>query len=259
MKIKVSVKTRLLSLLVPLALLGMHANANAAEPLRMVVGSMSYPFEVFNEQGAITGGLLKEMNEKLAHELGTRAEFLRLPRRRIEPALSSGEVDLNCYSSPAWTDNSKALLWSIPTLKQIERVLVRKASPLPTRIPDDFIGKRVSVRLGYSYASIQPLFDAGKATRMDETQVNFMFKAVATGLTDMLISSDGEIEGYFQSNPQARKEFTAATTPFSVVATQCAISPKSRWSLAKIDKALGSMMKRGDFDRMTKHYGLSMH
>lgn len=258
MKIKFSVKTRLLSLLVPLALLGTHASAAAAEPLRMVVGSMAYPFEVFNDQGELTDGLLKDLGVQLARELGTRIEFVRLPRRRIEPALFAGEADLVCYSSPAWTDNPKTLLWSIPTLKQIERVLVRKANPLPTRIPDDFVAKRVSVRLGYSYASIQPLFDAGKATRVDETQVNFMFKAVATGLTDMLISSDGEIEGYFQSNPQARKEFAAAATPFSVVATQCAISPKSRWSLEKIDKALGSMMKRGDFDRMTKHYGLSM-
>lgn len=259
MKIKFSVKTRLLSLLVPLALLGTQASDGATEPLRMVVGSMSFPFEVFNEQGELTGGLLKELSEKLGLELGTRVEFVRLPRRRIESALIAGEADLVCYNSPAWAENPKALLWSIPTLKQIERVLVRKANPLPTRIPDDFVGKRVSVRLGYHYASIQPLFDASKATRVDETQVNFMFKAVATGLTDMLISSDGEIEGYFQSNPQARKEFATAATPFSVVATQCAVSPKSHWSLQKIDKALGSMMKRGEFDRMTKHYGLSMH
>lgn len=259
MKIKFSVKSRLLSLLVPLALLGTQAPAGAAEPLRFVVGSMSYPFEVFNDQGEITGGLLKEFALQLAREMKTRTEFVRLPRRRIEPALIAGEVDLVCYNSPAWSENPKALLWSMPTLKQIERVLVRKASQLPTRIPDDFVGKRVSVRLGYHYDSIQPLFDANKATRVDETQVNFMFKSVATGLTDMLISSDGEIEGYFQSNPQARKDFAAAATPFSVVATQCAISPKSRWSQEQIDKALASMMKRGDMDRMTKRYGLSMH
>jgi len=258
MKINRPLKTRLLSLLVPLIIIGAPAAVQAAEPLRMVVGTMSYPFEVFDAQGQMSGGLLKELGDQLARELGTQPDYLRLPRRRVEPTLLAGEADIYCFDSPEWSENPKVLLWSIPSLKQIERVLVPTNKPLPTRIPDDFVGQRVSVRLGYHYASIQPLFDAGKASRMDETQTAFMFKAVETGHTDMLITSDGEIEGYFQSNPLARKKFAIASKPFSVVATQCAVSPKSRWSLEKVNKGLSSMLKRGEMDRMTKHYGLSM-
>jgi ABC-type amino acid transport substrate-binding protein len=241
-----------------LALVGLATPAQAAEPLRTVVGSMAYPFEVFDAQGQMTGGLLKELGDQLARELGASPEYLRLPRRRTEPALAAGEVDIYCFQSPEWFDNPQKFLWSIPNLKQIERVLARKGNPLPARIPDDFVGKRVSARLGYHYASIQPLFDAGKAWRMDETQNAFMFKAVETGLTDLLITSDGEIEGHFKNNPQARQNFAIAPQSFSVVATQCAVSPKSNWSLTKINQGLAAMMKRGDMDRMTRHYGLSM-
>lgn len=242
-----------------LTLVGLAAPAQAAEPLRLIVGSMSYPFEVFDGEGQMAGGLLKELGDQLAHELGTKPEFMRLPRRRLEPTLLAGGADLVCFFSSEWTENPAILLWSIPNLKQIERVLVRKGAPLPVRIPDDFVGKRVSTRWGYHYASIQPLFDAGKASRINETQAAFMFKAVETGLTDVLITSDGEIEAYFKMNPQSRQNFAIVSQPFTVVATQCAVSPKSNWSLAKINQGLAAMMKRGDMDRMTRRYGLSMH
>lgn len=251
-------KSLLLSILTPMAMIGASASAATRESVTILVGSMSYPFEVFGENDQLTGGLLKELGEKLAHELGSKPDFMRLPRRRFEPALIAGEADLYCYGSPNWSDNPKALLWSMANLTQIERVLVPIAKPAPQRIPDDFVGKRVSVRLGYHYDAIQPLFDAGKAYRIDESQTAFLFKAVDTGFTDMLITSEGEIEGYFQTNPQARKRFTAAAKPFSVVHTQCAVSPKSRWSLDQINQALTTLIKRGDIERMSKRYGLSM-
>lgn len=258
MKICRAIQSFALSIMPPLAVLAVPASALAAEPLRMVVGTMSYPFEAFDANGQLTGGLFKDFAEQLARELGTSADFVRLPRRRVEPSLIAGETDLSCYDSPDWSENPKLLLWSIPTLKQVERVLVLKAKQPPKKIPDDFVGQRVSTRLGYHYAAIQPLFDAGQAYRIDETKTAFMIKAVETGYTDMLISSEGEIEGYFQAQPEARKRFAISAQPFSTVPTRCAVSPKSRWSLEKIDKALATMLKRGDMDRMSRHYGLSM-
>lgn len=247
-----------LALLALLAGIGMPARAQSAEPLRFVVGTMSYPFEEFDAGGRLTGGLLKEMGERLAQQLGTQADFVRLPRRRVEPALLAGEVDITCYSSPQWSADPDTLLWSVPSLAQVERVMVLKGQPVPENIPADFVGKRVSVRLGYHYGAIQPLFDAGKATRLNETQTPFMVKAVETGLADLLISSEGEIEGYFRTKPQARSRFTIASRPFSVVQTQCAVSPKSRWSLKKINEVLLSMIKRGEMDRLSRSYGLTM-
>lgn len=224
----------------------------------MVAGSMGYPFESFDAKGQLTGGVLKELGELIAAELNTGIEFVSVSRRRVEPSLIAGESDIACNASPKWSGHAKTLQWSIPSLAQVERSVVLKGREPPLEVPDDYLGKRVSLRLGYKFATIQPLFDAGKATRLDETDVGLLFKAVETGLSDVLITSEGEIEGHFRLHPEARKRFAIASKPFSVVQTQCAVSPTSRWPLDKIDKALATLLKRGDIDRLTQRYGLSM-
>lgn len=234
-------------------------SAAAADPqLKMAVGTMSYPFERFEKNGQISSGLLKEMGEQLASELGAEIVFVKQSRRRIESGLLSGELDITCYTHPTWWDGAQPALWSIPTIPQVERVVGLRAGQLPQKNPDEFLGKRVVVHTGYHFPSIQPLFDSGAAKRLDENKVSMLFKAVETKLADVLITSDAEIEGYFDEFPQKRTLFSVAPVPFSVVPTQCAVSPKSSWSIERINGALRAMMQRGDFDRITKKYGMAM-
>jgi len=251
-------KSLIVSVVAAMTGIGVPSSALSAEPLRMLVGTMFYPLEVIDAKGQLSGGVIKDLGEQLAADLGTKVDFVVTSRRRMEPALITGEGDLFCYASPKWSKNAKEFLWSVPSLAQVERVVLLKNGVPPENIPDDFVGKRVAVRLGYHFDAIQPLFDSGKAKRIDETQVPLMFKAVEAGFADVLISSEDEIEGFFKKNADARKRFVVAPKVFSVTQTQCAVSRKSRWSLEKIDKALTAMLKRGDLDRMSQRYGMSM-
>jgi len=244
---------------VGVALLLAGTPCGAAEPLKMTIGTVGYPLEILDANGVITGGLMKDMGDQLAKELGAPIQYITLSRSRIEPGLLSGDAHIVCYSHPNWLERSKDYGWTIPNAVQIERVVGLKNTPLPKKVPQDFVGKRVAVHVGYHFEPIQPLFDAGTAKRMDESKVAIMFKDVEMGLSDLLITSEGEIEGYFHVNPDKRKLFAVSKKPFSIFQTQCAVSPKSAWPLAKIDAALAAMLKRGDFDRMTKKYKLSMH
>lgn len=244
---------------IALGLLALAALADAP-PLRVAeLDSESYPLVVIDPTGHVTGGLLTELGNALAHSLGTTAVHTIHSRRRIEAAVAEGEADISCYSSPQWTDYKGRLDWTVPTLPQIERVVVLKDHPVLQRIPDDFLDKRIATMWGYHYATIQPLFDSHQAVRVDDTHVANMFRLVETGLADALISSEAEIEGYFAQRPGTRDRFSVGTAPFSIVATQCYVSPKSRWSLPSINKALTNMVTRGDVERMAKRYGMSMH
>jgi ABC-type amino acid transport substrate-binding protein len=234
--------------------------ARAAEVLRLAVyETMSYPFNIRDAGGHLSGGLLMEMGEQMARELGTRVKVLPFSRMRIEPSVLAGEADLVCYSSPQWSDKPAALQWSIPTLPQIERAVVKAGKSVPDKVPEDFKGLRITLQLGYHYPSIQPLFDAGQARRVDQTKVQAMFRAVDEGVADVLVVSEAEIEGYFKDNPADRKRYAQSAKPFSVVQTQCGLSPKSPWKLEQINKALSAMMARGDMERLARRYGLAMH
>ncbi len=250
--------TRWCSLLAGLCLGAWHAAAPAGEPLRYgVVDSMGYPFNVLDAQGRVTGGLLLDMGEKLAHEMGAPLEPVIISRRRVDPSLLRGTVDVVCYFSPQWSGVAKQLRWSVATLPQIERLVVPKGNALPGA--DELAGKRIATQIGYTYPTLQPLFEAGKVKRIDESRVALMFKALDLGAADVLVTSEGEIEGYFHDVPDAREHFEVSTTPFTSVPTQCALSPKSGFRLQDMDKALTRLVKRGDMERLARQYRLSMH
>ena len=249
---------RLHGLFAGLCLTALHTAALAGGPLRYgVVDSMGYPFNVLDTQGRVTGGLLMDMGEKLAREMGVPLEQVTMSRRRVDPSLLRGTVDVVCYFSPQWSTVAQQLQWSVATLPQIERLVVPKVHTVPG--PDDLAGKRIATQIGYTYPSLQPLFDAGRAKRVDESRVALMFKALDLGAADVLVTSEGEIEGYFHDVPDARERFEVSAAPFTSVPTQCALSPKSAFRLQDMDKALTRLVKRGDLERLARQYRMSMH
>lgn len=248
-----------LSVFIVLLLCGL-ADAHAAPLLRIAqVDTENYPLLVLDASGQATGGLLKDLGDKLAEHLGTSAQHLTFSRKRLEDSVQSGAADISCYLSPRWSDHySKNGLWTIATLPQIERVVVAADKPMPKAVPGDFAGKQVALMLGYHYARIQPLFDQKRATRQDFTRVEQLFRAVNKGEADVFISSEAEIVGYLNAHSTMRSRFKVGEDNFTVVKTQCLVSPKSPWHLAKINLALQQMLDDGTLERLAKHYGMSM-
>jgi ABC-type amino acid transport substrate-binding protein len=76
-------------------------------------------------------------------------------------------------------------------------------------------------------------------------------------MADMLITSEGEIEGYFNDNPNARNEFEVSRSAYSITPTHCAIGRASRLSVAELDKAINRLLASGELERMAKRYGMS--
>jgi ABC-type amino acid transport substrate-binding protein len=207
----------------------------------------------------LVGGLLQEVGQSIASHLGVDAEFLPQSRKRVEEVLLHGDADILCYMHPDWLAKPKQFRWTHPVLTQVERVLVPAGSHVPENFPEDLKGHRIVVQLGYHYDNVQALFSNGQAHRVDMTDVPGMFRVLEMRGADAMISSEAEIEGYFKNNPGKRPLYSISATAFSEVHTQCAVSPKSRWSVEQIDKAIVQMREAGEFERLGKRYGLSLH
>ncbi|MBI3286081.1 MAG: transporter substrate-binding domain-containing protein [Burkholderiales bacterium] len=233
---------------------------SAAADLRVAVTeNLDYPLNIFDKDRQLKGGLLKEFTDNIAGHIGAKPVYRLYSRRRVDAAVIGGDSDLLCYTSPKWMETPQAVAWTIPAMPQVERVVVLRGSPLPEAFQQDLKGKRIAVQIGYHYALIQALFDSGQARRMDMTDVPGMFRLLERGGADALISSESEIEGYFKNFPDKRHLYQASKKPFSIVQTQCALSYRSRWKLAPVNRAIQRMQESGELEKMMRDYGLSTH
>ncbi len=232
--------------------------AQQPPPLRYgVFESMGYPFYVAGSGSTAHSGLLIELGDAIARQLNMGMVAVPLPRRRVEPALVQGQIEMLCFFSPSWAEQPDKLAWSMAMLPQIERVVAPKGGRTGNAPHWEFDGKRVALQLGYHYPVLQPLLDAGKAVRVDQSKVALQFRSLEIKMADLLITSEGEIEGYFHENPTARSEFEVSRTAFSVTPTHCAIGRSSRLSVAELDKAVTRLQSSGDLERLAKRYGMS--
>ena len=142
-----------------------------------------------------------ELGAALARELGTDFQTQPLPRKRIDATVQSGEVDLVCYWSPEWTEQADKVLCTIKSLSQAERIVTRPGGMLPSISLKYFEGKTIATQLGFHFPSLQPWFDSGKVKRKDETRLETMFRSLKLGVSDVLVTSEAEIQGYFKNLP----------------------------------------------------------
>jgi len=232
--------------------------ALAQQELKFAVfDTVSYPLNIFDQSNHLSGGLVKDFGDAIVRELGAAPVYTVYSRRRVEQALTSGQADMVCYFSPQWSENKDLLFWSLPNLPQIERVVVLRDKPTLNQFPQQLVGKKIAVRVGYFYPQISKEVAAGEIKRVDLTDVPSMFRLVSMGGADGLISSEAEIEGYFKNFPEQREQFTLSKTPFSVLSTQCGLSRKSVWKIEQINRAISHIQSTGEQDTLLRRYGFS--
>lgn len=234
------------------------ASAAQGKPLLRVAHTeaMAYPLLSITPPNRLSGGFLKELGDLIATELGTEAQHLLVARRRMEGTVMGGEADIACYYSPLWIPVAREH-WTLPVVPQVERVVSLAAQPLPFDSLADLQGKRIAVLLGYQFPQLQAAFESGQVTRLDERQVELLFRRLRLGMADALITSEVEIAGYFKRFPEERERFHISSRSFSVTDTQCLVSPSSPWRLAAINEALNRLIQRGTVARLAQRYGMS--
>jgi polar amino acid transport system substrate-binding protein len=168
--------------LVGVLVVGAAGSASAQQPpppLRYgVFESMGYPFFVAGTGNTPHSGLLIELGDAIPRQLNMGMVAVPLPRRRAEPGLIQGQIEMLCYFSPSWAEHPDKLAWSTAMLPQVERVVAPKGSRVGSAPHWEFEGKRVALQLGYHYPSLQPLVDTGKAVRVDQSKVALQFRSL---------------------------------------------------------------------------------
>ncbi|MCU1751518.1 substrate-binding periplasmic protein [Pseudomonas sp. 6D_7.1_Bac1] len=181
------------------ALLLISVSAIAAPaPLRFAItDSWAMPM-VQIEHGQPTQGILYDVMLSLATQVGLPAEFHVLARARVQGSMERGEIDIRCYAAQSWLPNlPDDYIWSVPLWFQRDLLIATKSAPasvVPANLPVQPIG----AVLGYSYPTLQPLFDSGQLKRDDARNQEQVLQKLLAGRYHYAVSNQWALDWFNQ-------------------------------------------------------------
>lgn len=235
------------------ALLLMSLSAAAAEPpLRFVVpDSWAMPM-VQLERGRPIQGILHDVMISLATQVGAPAEFHVLPRARVQNAMERGEVDIRCYAAQSWLPNQSGdYIWSILLWTQPDLLISKQAPPDPV-VPADLPRQSIGTVHGYSYPSLQPLFDADQLQREDARNQEQVLEKLLAGRYQYAVSNQWTLE-WFNQRLQPNQQLQGVAV-LQVQKVGCYVRNDPKVPVQRILRTLLRMKMSGEIDDIIRLY-----
>lgn len=181
----------------------------------------------------------------LARQLGRPVQYVQLPRTRLMGALESGEGDILCSYLPEWLPGD--VDWTQPFIP-ISEVILSSSRVKPPASVADLRGKRIGTVLGFRYPELEKVL--GKDyIRDDAPSTALSLRKWQARRFDYLITPRYVIDRYMAEGslpPDAH-----LLTVYEVK-TKCAVSRKSRISLAEFNSAIEALDKSGELAKILK-------
>jgi polar amino acid transport system substrate-binding protein len=223
-----------------------------AAPLRFVVpDSWAMPM-VQLERGQPIQGILHDVMVSLATQVGVPAEFHVLPRARVQSAMEHGEVDVRCYAAQSWLPNQSGdYIWSIPLWTQPD-VLISRHEPLTPVVPANLPRQTIGTVLGYSYPTLQPLFDSGHLLREDARNQDQVLEKLLAGRYRYAVSNQWTLDWFNQRLlPERQLQGVAVLQEQSV---GCYVRNDPDVPVQRILRTLLRMKMSGEIDDIIRLY-----
>jgi polar amino acid transport system substrate-binding protein len=237
-------------------LLLLSRTATAAGPtLRFSVAeSWSMPLMLIENHQPVSG-ILYEIMQSLARQVGLEAEYHVLPRLRVQTALARGEVDIRCYAAQAWVPNiSGDYLWSLPILIQRD-LLIASAQTAAGAYPDQFDNETIGTVLGYNYPALTRLFDNHQLVREDARSEETSLRKLIAGRYNYAVGSERVLSWINRGLPGSRR-----LKPIAVISEQaagCILRNDPALPVQRILRTLVRMRVSGEIDRIIERYSAS--
>lgn len=235
------------------ALLGLSLSAMASQPpLRFVVAdSWAMPM-VQIERGRPTQGILYDMMLSLATQVGVPAQFHVLPRARVQNAMEHGEVDVRCFAAQSWLPNlSGDYIWSLPLFFQRD-LLISRRDPPPSVDPAHLPRQSIGTVLGYTYPTLQPIFDADRLWREDARNQEQVLDKLLAGRYRYAVSNQWTLDWFNQRLQPAQQLQTVAVLQEQKIG--CYVRNDPNVPVQRILRTLLRMKMSGEIDDIIRLY-----
>ncbi|SFJ19545.1 amino acid ABC transporter substrate-binding protein, PAAT family [Pseudomonas guineae] len=202
------------------------------------------------EQGRAVEGILFDLQQQLAARVGRKAEFLVMPSLRVHHAMNNGDIDVRCYVSPNWVNNSHPqFIWSRPFMVQRDLLVGTHAE---ARQPEQLHDERLGTVMGFSYPRLEPLFASGQIQREDgRTQEQVLLKLGARRY-NYAISNDLSLH-WFNRN-RAPQQHLHALSELASEPVACIIRDAADVPTMTLLRAMVQMEQEGEFAALLARY-----
>lgn len=239
--------------LLPLIILALSAHVTAEErPLRFsVTESWAMPM-IRIENGKATGGILYDLQHRLAQKVGRRAELQVMPRMRVQQIMVRGEIDVRCYVNPAFLQESHyQYIWSVPFMNQRD-VLVSRSQPPQDLHPEQLPGHAIGTVLGFTYPRLEPLFARGELRRDDARTQHLVLDKLLAHRYDYAVSNDKSLEWYNRHQPPGQRLYESSELGNDLMS--CIVRNEPDVPTMQLLRAMVRMKEDGEFDEILSRY-----
>lgn len=227
----------------------MAAPAAATEQGRLVVlvaTGTEMPISEFRA-GELVGGIHKDLGEALALQLGRRAHFLAMPRKRIAQTLEAGRADVLCMYMPEWLPGS--FHWSAPFFPVTELLVTDRRWPRPFAVAD--VGRQqIATVLGYHYPELERALGAD-FVRADGPSNEINLRKLALGRARHAATLKAVLDYRLKLGDRIEIHPPLHVKTYL---TRCAVSEKAGVSLADVNAAIAAMHREGVIHRIISNY-----
>ena len=199
------------------------------------------------QNGAISGGIVKDVGDALAQRLGRRPVYLNADSPDVTPAPSSGRADGMCYLLPFWIDGDYN--WTPPMLPDAEMIAARSDMP-HLRSLKDLKDKPVGTVVGYRYPRVQQVL-GNRFKRVDAPNMDQNIQQMMAGTVPYTMISEATLNYQHRINPDLQ---VRADLVFSSYKAQCAFSQKSASPFDEVSRAIDELIKDGAIDQIMARY-----
>ncbi|MBM7060596.1 transporter substrate-binding domain-containing protein [Pseudomonas sp. UL073] len=219
-------------------------------PLRFSISdSWAMPM-VRIEDGRATGGILYDLQTRLAQKVGRQAEQLVRPRKRVQQMLARGEIDVRCYVNPDWLRESHyQYIWSVPFMMHRDMLV----APTPTQVrPEQLHDEVIGTVLGFSYPRLEPLFASGQLQRDDARTQLLTLSKLSAGRNHYAVSNELALAWYNRQRPSSEPLYAVEQISEDLVA--CIVRDEPDVPTMALLRALVRMKQDGEFDAILARY-----
>lgn len=226
--------------------------AASSQVLRFSVStSWGMPFGQF-ENEEITGGLIYDLALAISDKNKLRAQFVLLPRNRIDAGAQNNEFDIRCYVAPEWVTDKNSYLWSDP-LFEISDIVVGHINIPPIKKLADLNGKKIGTVLGYIYPALEKGIKSGSIEREDAENQKAVLQKLAHARTNYAISNSLSYVYFFKTS-ENRVQLAKWKKKISSTNFHCAVLKKSHLKTRELITSIRELKKNGSIERILSKY-----
>lgn len=197
--------------------------------------------------GALRGGIIKDVGDLLAAKLGRKVVYLVVPGRRVPLMLAQGKADGVCMVKPGWIDGS--FNWTAEIIPTGGVVLARADAPVISRL-SELRGVKVGTVAGYRYRTIQTLLGAD-FQRDDAPSGEHNLRKLLAGRTQYALM---ELTSAAWQLRNDRAHNLRMDIRYETDMARCAFSQASSIPFAEVSRAVDDMAAERVVQKMLAQY-----